>query len=269
MICTLLLSLAVQPLTPAPAAVMSHEFTIHRFQDDEDEKEKPDKRPEVKEILERLKGHAGKRGKEDNEAVAVVDELLAEFPKSGLKDRGYIVKGLSDCFKQKRQEKDGVRQNKLFMAAAVAMGEMGPESAKPIAGWIGHKTHRKDMPLQRQLILALGKTKDVKSIKVLTDLIKDKSPAIQGATAEALGNYVHLKSKERKKIFEELLKTLTSVHNSKESDPLDTIARQRYDAIAAPMITTLQALSGHDERKPSEWRHWWNKNKKRDWDEED
>mgnify|MGYP000595557541 CR=1 FL=1 len=69
------------------------------------------------------------------------------------------------------------------------------------------------------------------------------------AAAEALGNFVHLKSKDRKDIFEEILKTFTSVRNSVDSDPLDTIARQRFDAIAAPMITTLQVLSGHDERK--------------------
>ena len=125
------------------------------------------------------------------------------------------------------------------------------------------------MTLQRQLILALGKTKDVKSVKTLTDLITDRSSTVQGAAAEALGNFVHLKSKDRKEIFEEILKTLTSVRNSVDSDPLDTISRQRYDAIAAPMITTLQDLSGHDERKPSEWRRWFNKNKKKDWDKED
>ncbi|MDE0915002.1 MAG: hypothetical protein OSB57_07460, partial [Planctomycetota bacterium] len=108
-----------------------------------------------------------------------------------------------------------------------------------------------------------------KSVKTLTDLITDRSSTVQGAAAEALGNFVHLKSKDRKEIFEEILKTLTSVRNSVDSDPLDTISRQRYDAIAAPMITTLQDLSGHDERKPSEWRRWWNKNKKKDWDKED
>ncbi|HIF41003.1 MAG TPA: HEAT repeat domain-containing protein [Planctomycetes bacterium] len=268
MICTLLLCFASQPLASISTPISAPGFLGRLVQDDEDEK--PDKRPEVKEILGRLKDHATARlGKEDTEAVAVVDELLAEFPKSGLKDRASIAKGLSDCFKQKRPEKDGVFPNKLFIASAVAMGHMGPESAKLLQGWIGHKTHRKDLTLQRQLILALGKTKDVKSVKTLTDLITDKDPPIQGAAAEALGNFVHLKSKERKKIFEEILKTLTSARNSVDSDPLDTIARQAYDAIAAPMITTLQDLSGHDERKPSEWRRWWNKNKKKDWDKED
>ena len=269
MICTLLLCFAAPPLASVPTPIAAPGLRACFVQDEEEDK-KPDKRPEVKEMLGRLKDHStARKGQEDTEAVAVVDELLAEFPKSGLKDRAAIAKGLSDCFKQKRPEKDGVYPNKLFIASAVAMGHMGPESAKLLQGWIGHKTHRKDLTLQRQLILALGKTKDGKSVKTLTDLITDKSPAIQGAAAEALGNFVHLKSKDRKEVFEEILKTLTSVRNSVDSDPLDTISRQRYDAIAAPMITTLQDLSGHDERKPSEWRRWWNKNKKKDWDKED
>ncbi len=34
------------------------------------------------------------------------------------------------------------------------------------------------------------------------------------------------------------------------------------------MITALQKLSKHDERDPVEWQHWWNKNKRENWDAE-
>ena len=235
----------------------------------QDEEEVPDKRPEVKEALERLKEHAKKRGKQDVEAVQVVDHLLQEFEKSGLKDRVSIAKGLSDCLKQKRQEKDGVRDNKLFLACATAMGRMGPESVKPLTGWIGHKTHRKDIPLQKRLILSLGKTKGEKAVRPLVDLLEDKSPTIQGAAAEALANFEELPVKERRDAFYEILKVLVAVRGQVDADVNDIIARERYDAIAAPMITTLQVLSGHDERDPHKWQRWWNKNKKKDWDKED
>ena len=46
------------------------------------------------------------------------------------------------------------------------------------------------------------------------------------------------------------------------------MARERYNVIKAPMVTTMQALTGHDERDTSKWTRWWNKNKKRDWDDE-
>ncbi len=162
-----------------------------------------------------------------------------------------------------------MRDNKLYLASATALGRMGPESVKPITGWIGHKTHRKDLPLQRILILSLGKTKFEKSVDTLIDLLDNKDAMVQAAAAEALANVDGSDQKVRKDAFKEILQALMGVHNTVTGDVNDTIARERYDVIAAPMITTLQILSGHDERKPDAWQRWWNKNKKRNWDKED
>jgi hypothetical protein len=249
---------AAAPAAPAPAV-----------QDDPDE-EKPDKRPEIKEMISTMLEHAGKKGgKEDRQAVELIDKLLQEFPDSGKKDRKDIVNALAKCFKEKRTENDeGVRDNQLFLASAVALGQMGPESVSVLDEWIGKKPHKQDLALQRQLILSLGKTKDEKAIKSLVDLLTDKYPAVQGATAEALGNFADVEQKQRKFVFEEILKVLNAIKDSVDADVNNREARERYDVIAAPMVTTLQALTGESIRDPSEWRHWWNKNKKKNWDEE-
>ena len=252
--------------SPAPARLAPAGLAPSVTQDDE----KPDKREEVKELLDTFSGHVKKRGDEDLEAIGIIDTLLKEFPESGPKDRKEIVSSLSKALKEKRREdENGVRDNKLFLAVGVALGEMGPESTPELMGWIDHKSHRKDLALQRVLILSLGKTKDEKKgMKALMDLLIHKDAPVQAAAAEALGNYTHLDQKERKVAFEEILKVLNSVSNAKDSDLSDRIARERYDVIAAPMITTLQALSGADVRDPNEWRTWWNKNKKKNWDEQ-
>lgn len=266
----ILLSAPGAQATPAitPLHEVRSPVPVVALQDD-DEVQKPDKRPEVKELLERLKGHASKRGKQDQQAIEVVDELTQEFENSGLKDRAAIAKGIGATLKQKRQERDGVRDNKLYLVAATALGRMGPESVKPITGWIGHKTHRKDLPLQRILILSLGKTKVEKSVDTLIDLLDNKDATVQAAAAEALANYDGSELKVRKDCFKEILQAIMGVHNSVKADVNDTIAQQRYDVIAAPMITSLQVLSGHDERQPDKWQRWWNKNKKKNWDKED
>src|SRR6185436_19281081 len=88
-----------------------------------------DKRPEVATLLDKLKDHAGKAGKEDKDAVAVIDQLNQEFKNSGPKDKALIVKGISHCFEERRLEKEGQPpDNQLYLAAAVALGEMGPDS---------------------------------------------------------------------------------------------------------------------------------------------
>ena len=233
------------------------------LQDDE----LPDKRPEVKELCEKLGDHAKMRGKEDREAIETVDSLLQDFENCGPKDRALVVKTLSACLKQKRKEvEDGVYDNKLFLAAAVGLGEMAPESVKPLIDWIGNKKHRRNLDLQRRLIRSLGKTKDPKGIKTLDDTLRHHEDSLVGAAAEALGEYTELELSKRKKIFKTMLSILMGAKSLVDGDSADIRARERYDVIAAPIITSLQRLSGQDETVPENWERWWNKNKKKDWD---
>lgn len=261
---TLCLSPPAPTISPAPG-LASAPFV----QEQGEQQELPDKRPEVKELLDALRNHAGARGEEDTEAVAVIDKLLQEFPQSGPKDRASIVDGLGKCFGERRQELEGgIKDNKLFIAAAAALGEMGADATKVLEKWIGDKRHRDDVALQQRLIRSLGRTKDLKAVKTLLGLLDDKENVLIGCAAEALGEFAEAPQKERKKIFNELLKIL-STNRALIRDPNDIQARERYDVIAAPIITSLQALSGHEERDPEEWQRWWNKNKKEDWDEEE
>ncbi len=226
-----------------------------------------DNRPEIKALVDQLSAHAGKRGKEDQEAISQIDKLVQEWKNCGPQDKALVVKQLDRCFTEKRQEdQDGVRDNKLYLAAATALGEMAPESVPVFLKWIGDKAHRKDIPLQRLMILKLGKCKAEQGREPLIDLLNDDLPQIQAAAAEALGEYAEFDQKVRKQSFEALLKILTGVKGEVDQSPTDTIARDRYDTIAAPIVTSLQRLSGHEEHHPDEWQRWWNKNKKEDWD---
>jgi hypothetical protein len=229
---------------------------------------KPDDRADVKEWIVKLHEHAGKRGKEDQEAVKVIDEhLLKEFETFGPKDRGAVVKALDKLFNEKRQEgEDGVRQNSMFIASAVALGRMGPESAPVLISWIGHKTHKKDVPLQRKLIESLGRTKVEAGRVALIKLITDDEPQVQAAAIQALGEFEGIELKLRKETFESVLKHAMGLYGQMQSNQQDPIARERYDAVVGPAITTLKRLSGHEESALDGWQRWWNKNKKEDWD---
>ena len=265
--CTLFLGSALLGAAgPASASLETERTQAALAQAPLGQDEPEDGRDQIKEQISKLADHADQRGKEDQEAIAVIDVLLQEYPRSGPKDKAAIVKALDKCFKEKRPEQEGGRQNQLFLAAATALGEMAPESVDALVGWIDHKTHRRDLALQRVLILKAGSTKSPKALKEIVKLLKHHEAQMQSAAAEALGNFDDCELKLRKETFETLLKTMMNVKGQVDTDPTDTIARQRWDVISAPIITSLQALSGQELRAPQEWLHWWNKNKKADWD---
>lgn len=228
----------------------------------------PDKRPEIAELVAKLESLIVKKGAGDVEAIGVIDRLNQEFPSSGPKDRAQIVKSLSKCFEQRRLEpgEEKTVNNKLNIAAAAALGKMGPESTKVLIGWIGHKDLKKDLAVQQWLIKSLGRTHDKDGIKTLVSKLEDKDAPIVSSAAEALGEFSGSDLATRKSVFEPLLKTLMSAKGSKDQNMNDLVARERYDVIAAPIVTSLGKLAKHDEREPEKWQAWWNKNRAADWD---
>ena len=226
-----------------------------------------DKREVVAELIAQLHEYAGERGKQDQEAIGVIEELAREFPGSGPRDRKAIVKALDKCFKEKRKEVDGVPQNQLYLGAAAVLGAMGPESVEVLIGWIGHKTHRADVTLQRLLIRMLGRTQNEDGVRPLVKLLTHRDPLIQSAASSALGEYAGADQKLRKEIFSELIKLLMNVKGAKDSNPNDTVAEERWNVISAPVVSSLKVLSGHEEFRPEDWQRWYNKNKRADWDE--
>lgn len=265
----LALALLAAAVLPAAAAAPARPTPAGPVVPQDDDEEKPDKRPEVKELLDQFKDHVSKRGDEDAEAIAIIDKLLQEFPESGPKDREDIAGELADVYKLKRkQTKEGILDNKLFLAATVALGEMGPESVKDLAKWSGHKNFDKNSQVRCAILKSIGKTQHEDGIDTLVDFLTNHEAEVQAAAAEALGNYGEIEQKKRKEIFKEVLDEVTRLKNIIDVDQVDPIERRRYDVVAGPMLTTLQVLSGQDDiRDPSEFRTWWNKNKKKDWDE--
>lgn len=226
-----------------------------------------DERPEVKALLDELAGHVKAKGEKDPQAIEVLDKLVQEFPHSGPKDRAAIVKGVDACFDAKRtkEREEGVPDNRLYLAAAVTLGTMGPESAKPLSALIGDKNHRKDSQLQQTLTLSLGKTKSPDGLKTLLGLLKHKDAPMQAAGAEALANFADAPLDTRKTIFEELLRTMMDQKTKKDTDVTNQEALERWNTISGPILESLQKLTGHGESDPEMWQRWWNDNKKKDW----
>jgi HEAT repeats len=230
----------------------------------------PDKRPEIAALCDKFKGHIEKKGSEDREATAVMDSMIQEWSKSGPKDKASMVTSISKSFDLRRVDesgKEGVVNDQLYRSAAVALGTMGPESTKAIVAAIDNKNLKKLTATRHQLILSLGKTKDKNAIDPLIQLLQDKDSTLIGAAGEALGEFGGHDLETRKKVFEGLLKVLMNAKDNKDANINDNAAREKYDVVGPPIITSLGKLSKHDERDPDKWQTWWNKNKLKNWDD--
>ena len=248
---------ALSPGSPAPVT------SVRPCQD-----ETPDERADVAMRLKDFRALLKKKGEKDLEAIALIDGFTREFEDYGPKDRKAVVKALDGALKVKRRDlEEGVPDNRLYVASVVALGEMAPESVDSLLSWLGHKSHRRNVVLQVRIVTAVGKTMEPDAIDPLVDLLTDKEKKLQAAAARALANFDTEPLEERKKIFKELLDVLMAQKAAKDADVKDLEAFERWSTISGPIKDTLQALSGHDEREAEGWQRWWNKNKKKDWDE--
>ena len=229
----------------------------------------PDRRPAVKELLAKLKADIGEHGERDTRALVYLEELADEFKQSGPKDRASIVAGLAKCLEQTRKPKpDGFPNNTLYVPVANHLGKMAPESTKLLIKWIGHKKHRENLVLQRELILSLGRTKDLAAVKSLIALLQYKNDRVVAWAGTALGQFGEAPLKIRKQVFEELLQILITNKTLKDANGNDLLARRRYEAVAGPFMSTLSTLSGKSFAKPDAWQTWWKENRKANWDEQ-
>jgi hypothetical protein len=259
----LLLLIAPTALPSAPARLPSRVQPIVL----DDGEEVPDKRPRVEALLEQLLAHTKRRGDEDEKAIQIIECLAAEFKRSGPVDKKSIVTGITRAMRVHRPfNRDGARKKQMFLVGARVLGGMAPESVASLIRLATDKRHKEDYEVRGAILAALGKTKDEKAVKVLSEELHEFQASVQAAAAAALANFTHLDHTKRKAIFEDLLKLLMSAHAAHLSDPTGMTTSDRWRRVSGPCQRSMKKLSGANAGSPNNWQRWWNKNKKRNWD---
>jgi hypothetical protein len=232
-----------------------------------DDEDVLDSRPHVKALKEQLFAHTKKRGEEDGEAIQIITLLSTEFKRSGPKDKKTIIAEITRAMRvTRRTARDGTRSRQLVLKGAEVLGRFGPDSVDALIRLATDRNHKDDNEVRVAILTALGKTKDKKAVKVLTKELDESQARVQAGAAEALGEFAHLKYKERKAIFEDLLKLLMSAQADHQSDPNGTASADRWRRVPSPCQRSMAKLSGTNEGSANNWQRWWNKNKNRNWD---
>jgi hypothetical protein len=215
-----------------------------------------------------------RKAEKDREALEAIDKLSAAYDKADKGDKRQIVKAFADVFKHKRNA-DGAQ---VYVRSCVALSKAGADGAKELIKICDNRTFKNEKEWQSfraQAVEALGICADESpaTVEFLKDLLRDRFDVVLAAAGKALGNYEKVKLETRKDIVEEIIKKFNSIYNGANSsiDPNDIQQirfREMLTAIENDWNQALQRLTKQKFNKADEWQHWWNKNKKDDWDNE-
>ena len=136
-----------------------------------------------------------------------------------------------------------------------------------------NKRIKDNIRLRAHLIEGLGRTKDLKMVDWIVDeATRSHHDEIRAAAGKALGEFTNLKTKGRRKVVKELIKSWGSLHSSATSAvnldrnaPIDfgpETARRTLRVIEAKWVRTLSKLTGQSMSKFPDWQRWQNKNRR-------
>lgn len=230
--------------------------------------------PQLPQKLKDLKSMVkDKKQTRDFQAIGLMQNLTKDVTKINPKDKTKIVKALESVFKTGKVRTGG--KAILYRETSDALAKFEKDGAKPILKAIENKRFKDDIALRAHMLLALGKTKDVKQIDYLIE-VASRSPhdEMRGSAGQALSNFGHAKAKEQREIVKEIIKAWGSLEalanqavNLDPNGPQNfgpQNARRTLRAVQGKWVGTLQKLTGVSQTKFMDWQRWQNKNK--NWD---
>ncbi|MHC4953557.1 MAG: HEAT repeat domain-containing protein [Planctomycetota bacterium] len=188
----------------------------------------------------------GKHKKNDTEAVALVKLIKAPRPK---------------------------RPPEVMEACFLALKGIGSRKVtRPLIALFKHSRLKKDPLVRKGICIALGGSADPKAVDILIQKMRDPDDHVTGAAIEAAAAYRYAREATRKELFKAVVGIYVPTWNLKESiNPDHKTQRQRaekkWEIIAKPAERSLQRLSNTTQEDPPAWQRWWNKTKRKKWEE--
>ena len=216
----------------------------------------------AKELIAAL--DAKMKAKQYEQAVDQVDELATAYEDMTDKSaRRLVMKRVGKCSRCKHDA--------VVLAALEAFDEMGDPTAWKYLSCFLQQRDRREMPKHfEQTLRTIKSLKPEGAIKPLITMTrKSKHLGVASAAMETLA--VYRESSKRK----EILKTIIEVVRKEQpgvkgrNDPAiigprhtGQEARNRWEALAGPMVETANALTGQMANSPSSWFELYNRHKR-------
>lgn len=166
--------------------------------------------------------------------------------------KGTAIKSLAKQLKKRDVE--------MKEAVIKALSETGPEAAKVLIAEVKKPTAKNSLSYKCDVIAAIGRLRDPKSIDYLLKFLHNKDIAVTVAGIEALAPYKESKTPYRKEIVKELLKFYGPLEGAARMPNAKKSLIQKHQNLRGAFEGTLRAVTGKaDAKTAAAWSRWFRK----------
>jgi hypothetical protein len=251
---SLILVLAAQPAWARPDGAQ----TVKPPGNPSTEKQANPKDVEAAAYIKQATAQFGKQS--DAEAKASIEKLVAIWKDKDVTDT--TTKPIPELLE--RYAKQDVLT--IAVAAIEGLGQLDASAAAPSVLAVLQRTMKAKDPVQdlyAACFSALKKLADPKAstLATLEDYLDHRIDGVISRTADAIAGYANAPGDVRRDLFEALIKKFEGVFNASNSSKKNPAQAQKWAAVAGPVMSALNAVSGQSFRDPAQARQWFNDHK--------
>lgn len=200
--------------------------------------------------------------KDDIELQQGDAKKLAEDLKALNKEQDELADAVYACFVHPKRKEITQPNLAMWQAGAYALGQMGERGAVRLWQIFEDKKFKKDAKDFLGLVLEqVGCTDHWESAEALTDLLDHHEYLYIAKAADALAMFNDAPGKVRRDVVEKMVKLYAQYSEDAESDQQDQEKQEKFRKTSGSMAKALEALTGTQQRTPTDWNTWFNNHK--------
>lgn len=188
-------------------------------------------------------------------------KALAEELKALDKEQATLADAVHEAFIHSKRKDTNEANKSMWRAGAYALGQMGPLGAKRLWIIFEDKKFRKELDLIGLVVEQVGSTQDFDSTEKLVDMLDHSEYLFIAKASDALAMFAHAPGKVRQFAVERMVKLYAQYSEDAEREQQDQEKQEKFRKTSGSMAKALEALTGTQQRSPTEWNTWFNEHK--------
>lgn len=199
--------------------------------------------------------------KDDIELKQGDQKKLAEDLKALQKEQEELADAVYLCFVHGKRKEINQLNLTMWKTGAFALGMMGELGAERLWKVFEDKKFKKETDFLCIIIQQVGSTDHWASAEMLADLLDHHEYTFIASAADALAQFNDAPGPLRRDVVERMVKLYAQYSEDAESDQQDQEKQEKFRKTSGSLAKALEALTGTQQRTPTDWNTWFNKHK--------